>query len=124
MHRDPEQVRPQHEHESVQEVQADSDRVPAETPAPRRAPDQEEPAGDREIDDERVDRRAHRLAQALGDAVDEVRHAETDDEAPLASGRVEHRVQDRSAADPVEPRATAEAALQELKAKEIAAADG
>ena len=91
---------------------------------PRGASEQEEPAGDRDVDDERIDRRAHRIAQSFGETVDQVGHAEADRETPLRPGRVEDRVQDRRAPDPVKPGAARTAPLQQLEAKKIAAADG
>src|SRR3979490_2764396 len=114
MHGDPEDVRREYEQQTVEDIESGPDCVPPEPPAARGPPDQEEHSGDGDIDDHRVDRRADRVAQELGRSIDEVRRAETDGETPLNAGRAEDRIQDGRTADPVEPRATRTAALQEL----------
>jgi len=78
VHRDPEDVLHQYEQETVEEIERDADRVPAEVAAARRSSDEEESAGDGDVDDERIDRRAERVAEGFGETVDEVRDAEPD----------------------------------------------
>src|SRR5438132_14013013 len=123
MHGDPEEIRPQHEEQTVDEIKDDTDRVPAETAVARGAPKQQESARDDHIDHDRVDRRRRGLDRSFRQAVDEIRDAKTDRETPLSSEGVQDRVQDGRGADPEETGAALASALDELKADQVPPAD-